>query len=135
MAADGADARTGALKSPPRGFGLPHPPAAGSQGLSGCGESPRSREARPGNTGLPVRNLIHFPFHGRGWPGTFVLGVHHFLTGSNVNQRPFLMLDFETPGGGGVERGFPNFKWLCTEGTVPRIGLSSAHVSVEDASH
>lgn len=69
MAAGGADARTCAVKSPRRGFGSPHPPASGSEGLSGCGEFSRSLEARPPSAGFPVRNLIHFPFCGRGWPG------------------------------------------------------------------
>lgn len=65
MAADGADARTSALKSPLRGFGSPHPPASGSQGLSGCGEYSRSLKARPRSARFPVRNLIHFPLSGR----------------------------------------------------------------------
>lgn len=72
MAAEGADAGTGA-------FGSPHPPAAGSQGLSGCGKQSRSRGARPGSTRFPVRNLIHFPLYGELGRGTFVLGLHHFF--------------------------------------------------------
>lgn len=72
MVAEGADAGTGA-------FGSPHPPATGSQGLSGCGEKSRSRGARPGSTRFPVRNLIHFPLYEElGW-GTFVLGLHHLF--------------------------------------------------------
>lgn len=72
MAEEGADAGTCA-------FGSPHPPAAGSQGLSGCGKQSRSRGARPGSTRFPVRNPIHFPLYGELARGNVCPGLTSFF--------------------------------------------------------